>query len=200
LLPPTGSISIPSPPFSSPGGYSTSKSPLGSSSAPSSSFQACTSAPAHSHPTENQASNSRESRFFRINSSFLQPDMKKIITCLLAVLGMTTACGQKNYEDVDVAGFAALIADSTVIVLDVRTADEFSDGHIGRAVNIDVKQSDFLEKAKAMLPSGKTIAVYCRSGRRSANACNQLSAEGYKTFNLKGGIIAWTEEIPNTPN
>ena len=126
--------------------------------------------------------------------------MKKIITCLLALLGMTTACGQKNYEDVDVAGFAALIADSTVIVLDVRTADEFRDGHIGRAVNIDVKESDFLEKAKAMLPSGKTIAVYCRSGRRSANACNQLSAEGYKTFNLKGGIIAWTEEIPNTPN
>jgi rhodanese-related sulfurtransferase len=126
--------------------------------------------------------------------------MKKIITCLLAVLGMTTACGQKNYEDVDVAGFAELIADSTVIVLDVRTADEFRDGHIEGAVNIDVKESDFLEKAKAMLPSGKTIAVYCRSGRRSANACNQLSAEGYKTFNLKGGIIAWTEEIPNTPN
>lgn len=113
---------------------------------------------------------------------------------------MTTACGQKNYEDVDVAGFAELIADSTVIVLDVRTTDEFRDGHIEGAVNIDVKQSDFLEKAKAMLPSGKTIAVYCRSGRRSANACNQLSAEGYKTFNLKGGIIAWTEEIPNTPN
>ena len=126
--------------------------------------------------------------------------MKKIITCLLAVLGMTTACGQKNYEDVDVAGFAELIADSTVIVLDGRTADEFRDGHIEGAVNIDVKESDFLEKAKAMLPSGKTIAVYCRSGRRSANACNQLSAEGYKTFNLKGGIIAWTEEIPNTPN
>ena len=126
--------------------------------------------------------------------------MKKIITCLLAVLGMTTACGQKNYEDVDVAGFAELITDSTVIVLDVRTADEFRDGHIEGAVNIDVKESDFLEKAKAMLPSGKTIAVYCRSGRRSANACNQLSAEGYKTVNLKGGIIAWTEEIPNTPN
>jgi rhodanese-related sulfurtransferase len=126
--------------------------------------------------------------------------MKKIITCLLAILGITTACGQKNYEDVDVAGFAELIADSTVIVLDVRTAAEFRDGHIEGAVNIDVKESDFLEKAKAMLPSGKTIAVYCRSGRRSANACNQLSAEGYKTFNLKGGIIAWTEEIPNTPN
>lgn len=120
--------------------------------------------------------------------------MKKIITCILAVLGMTTACGQKNYEDVDVAKFAELIADSTVTVLDVRTADEFSDGHIEGAVNIDVKESDFLEKAKAMLPSGKTIAVYCRSGRRSANACNQLGAEGYKTVNLKGGIIAWTDD------
>ena len=120
--------------------------------------------------------------------------MKKIITCLLALLGMTTACGQKNYEDVDVAKFAELIADSTVTVLDVRTADEFSDGHIEGAVNIDVKESDFMEKAKAMLPSGKTIAVYCRSGRRSANACNQLGAEGYKTVNLKGGIIAWTDD------
>ena len=120
--------------------------------------------------------------------------MKKIITCLLALLGMTTACGQKNYEDVDVAKFAELIADSTVTVLDVRTDDEFRDGHIGRAINIDVKQSDFMEKAKAMLPSGKTIAVYCRSGRRSANACNQLGAEGYKTVNLKGGIIAWTDD------
>lgn len=119
--------------------------------------------------------------------------MKKIITCLLALLGMTSACGQKNYEDVDVAAFAKLTADSTVIVLDVRTADEYSDGHIKSAVNIDVKEPDFLEKAKAQLPSGRVIAVYCRSGRRSANACSQLGAEGYKTVNLKGGIIAWTD-------
>jgi hypothetical protein len=47
--------------------------------------------------------------------------MKKLITCLLAVLGMTSACGQKNYEDVDVTGFAELIADSSVVILDVRT-------------------------------------------------------------------------------
>ena len=49
-------------------------------------------------------------------------------------------------------------------------------------------------KAKAQLPSGRVIAVYCRSGRRSANACSQLGAEGYKTVNLKGGIIAWTDD------
>ena len=112
--------------------------------------------------------------------------MKHLLTCLLAMLGLTSACGQKNYEDVDVKQFAEIIADTSVVVLDVRTADEFAEGHIARAVNID-----FMDKAKAALPKGKTIAVYCRSGRRSANACEQLSSEGFKTYNLKGGIIAW---------
>ena len=121
--------------------------------------------------------------------------MKKLITCLLAVLGMTSACGQKNYEDVDVTGFAELIADSSVVILDVRTSEEYSEGHIDGAINIDVKQSGFLDKAKATLPTDKTIAVYCRSGRRSANACEKLSAEGYgKCINLRGGILAWMDE------
>ena len=120
--------------------------------------------------------------------------MKKILTCLLAVFGLTSACGQKNYEDVDVKGFAELIADSSVVVLDVRTADEFGEGHLAGAINIDVKQSDFLQKAVSLLPKVKTIAVYCRSGRRSANACERLSGEGYKAVNLKGGIMAWMDK------
>jgi rhodanese-related sulfurtransferase len=120
--------------------------------------------------------------------------MKKIITCLLAVLGLTSACGQKNYEEVDVNGFADLIADSSIIIIDTRTAEEYRDGHIEKAINIDVKKDDFLQRAKAALPTDKRIAVYCRSGRRSANACTKLSAEGYKCVNLKGGITAWIEE------
>lgn len=120
--------------------------------------------------------------------------MKKILTCILAVFGLTSACGQKNYEDVNVNGFAELIADISVVVLDVRTADEFNDGHIAGAVNVDVRQGDFLQKAKAVLPTDKTIAVYCRSGKRSANACSQLSAENYKCVNLEGGILAWVDE------
>ena len=120
--------------------------------------------------------------------------MKKILTFLLAVLGLTSACGQKNYKDVNVDEFAALVADSSVVILDVRTADEFRDRHIERALNIDVRQDGFMEKAKALLPTDKTIAVYCRSGRRSADACDKLSAEGYQVVNLKGGIMAWTAE------
>ena len=117
--------------------------------------------------------------------------MKKILTCLLAVLGLNSACGQENFGNADVTGFAELAADSNVVVLDGRTASEFAEGHLERAINIDYQQSDFVEKAKATLPMDKKIAVYCRSGRRSAGAAGKLSYEGYKLVNLKGGIIAW---------
>ena len=119
--------------------------------------------------------------------------MKKILTCLLAVLGLTSACGQGNFENTDVQGFAELIADSGVVILDVRTADEFAEGHIQGAILIDQGQSDFVEKAKSALPIDKKIAVYCRSGRRSANAAGKLADIGYKCVNLKGGIIAWKD-------
>ena len=145
--------------------------------------------------------------------------MKKVLTCLLTALGLTSACGQQNYENrrtkqeqngarssyalqggerqyanTDVQGFAELIADSSIVILDVRTAAEYSEGHIQGAILIDQGQSDFLEKAKASLPKDKTIAVYCRSGRRSANAAGRLADIGYKCVNLKGGIMAWTAE------
>ena len=119
--------------------------------------------------------------------------MKKLIACLLATLGLNVACAQANYEDADVKGFAELMNDSNVVVLDVRTPDEFKDGHLKGALNIDQAQSDFIERVKQVLPTEKTIAVYCRSGRRSASAAGRLAVEGYTAVNLKGGIIAWKE-------
>ena len=125
--------------------------------------------------------------------------MKKILTYLLATLGLTTACGQQNFENTDVQGFTELITDSNVVVLDVRTAAEFAEGHIKGAILIDQGQSDFVEKARTTLPMEKKIAVYCRSGRRSANAAGKLADVGYKCINLKGGIIAWKEaDMPVT--
>ena len=115
------------------------------------------------------------------------------LTCLLAMFGLTTACGQQNYENVDVQGFSELMEDPSVVLLDVRTASEFAEGHIVGAILIDQGESDFMEKAKSMLPTDKKIAVYCRSGRRSANAAGRLAAEGYRCVNLKGGVLAWKE-------
>ena len=129
--------------------------------------------------------------------------MKKILTLLLAGLGLNTACSQ-NFENMEVKEFAELIADSiachtqtfrseNVVILDVRKADEFAEGHVKGAILIDQFQSDFVEQAQAKLPKDKTIAVYCRSGRRSANAAGKLADVGYKCVNLKGGILAWKE-------
>ena len=118
--------------------------------------------------------------------------MKKFLTLLLAVLGLNTACSQ-NYENYDVKEFAELITDSNVVILDVRKADEFAEGHITGAILIDQFQSDFLEQAQVKLPKDKTIAIYCRSGRRSANSAGKLADVGYKCVNLKGGILAWKE-------
>lgn len=118
--------------------------------------------------------------------------MKHFLTCLLALLGIT-ASGQ-NFENKEVKEFAELIADPNVVFLDVRTADEFNEGHIKGAINLDQFKSDFIELAKQQLPKEKTIAVYCRSGRRSAHAAGLLAKEGYRSVNLVGGIIAWTKE------
>ena len=117
--------------------------------------------------------------------------MKKLITNLLALLGLATACGQQGYENMDVNAFAERIKSPDVVLLDVRTAEEFGEGHLSNAFNIDVKEEDFVEKAKTALPADKTIAVYCRSGKRSANAAAMLAKEGFKVVNLLGGITAW---------
>ena len=108
-------------------------------------------------------------------------------------MGLTTACGQQSYEDFDVKQFSEIVEVQGSVVLDVRTEKEYNEGHLEGAINIDQAQKDFIERAKAELPTGKTIAVYCRSGRRSASAAGRLVAEGFKSVNLKGGIIAWKD-------
>ena len=118
--------------------------------------------------------------------------MKKIITNLLALLGLA-ACSQQGFENADVNTFATQITNPDVVLLDVRTAEEYNDGHIQNAINIDVNQNGFIEKAKSTLPADKTIAVYCRGGRRSANAAGILAKEGFKVVNLVGGIMAWKD-------
>ena len=81
--------------------------------------------------------------------------MKKIVTCLLTVLGLTTACGQENFENADVKAFAELMENTRVVVLDVRTPAEFTEGHIEGALNIDQGEDHFIEKIKAILPADK---------------------------------------------
>jgi len=81
------------------------------------------------------------------------------------------------------------------IVLDVRTAEEFADGHLPNAQNIDLRSYDFEEKIDA-LDINATYLVYCRSGARSASACILMKSKGFADYhNLVGGILGWTGEI-----
>ena len=76
-------------------------------------------------------------------------------------------------------------------LLDVRTPEEFAESHIPGAVNIDVQSPEFSELVAQKFSPARPILVYCRSGKRSMMAANQLVADGYTVIDLAGGILAW---------
>ena len=99
----------------------------------------------------------------------------------------------------DIASVSALefekeLKAASVRLLDVRTPQEYAEGHIDGALNINVQSDDFQQIAEKELSKDSTILVYCRSGRRSMDAAEILTRLGYKVINLKGGIIEWKED------
>ena len=72
-----------------------------------------------------------------------------------------------------------------------RTKEEWNEGHIKGATLVTVTEDGFLDKAKAALDPKKPVVVYCRSGKRSAMATEQLRAAGFTVYDLDGGITAW---------
>lgn len=76
-------------------------------------------------------------------------------------------------------------------LLDVRTKEEWDEGHLKGATLITVTEEGFLDKAKAALDPKKGVVVYCRSGGRSAKAAAQLRSAGFTVYDLDGGITAW---------
>ena len=119
--------------------------------------------------------------------------MKKIFMIISAVLCNLLGCTaqQQNFESLDVEAFEKVISDTSVVRLDVRSIDEYASGHIAKAINIDVMKDDFTTKATSLLPKDKTIALYCRSGRRSKKAAGILVENGYKVIELNSGISGW---------
>lgn len=84
--------------------------------------------------------------------------------------------------------------ESDFLILDVREADEFAEGHIANALQLSYTKVD--ELAEAMLPDkNRTILVYCRSGRRSKIAAQALAELDYTDVREFGGIIDWPYEI-----
>ena len=121
--------------------------------------------------------------------------MKKfLVMTFLAGLCAIFGCSAKGFVSVEADEFAREIAKEGVQLVDVRTAAEYADGHIPNAVNIDVFSSDFAEKI-ATLDKAKTLAIYCRSGRRSKAAAEQAVKLGFKVVELDGGVLSWSGEL-----
>ena len=120
----------------------------------------------------------------------------KVLSLVFLFFGLTSCL--KNQADgvqvLDVAKYEKKMTQPDVQLVDVRTPEEFNEGHLGNAINIDVTADDFDAKVVG-LDKEKPVMVYCKSGGRSAKASARLKELGFKTItDLEGGITNWKSE------
>lgn len=102
-----------------------------------------------------------------------------------------TSCGN-GYYDMSPKQFESLITSSQKVhIIDVRTEDEYAQGHIMGAINIPVNDTTAFLATVDSLREKTPFAVYCRSGVRSAAASKLLINKHLTVYNLKDGILGW---------
>ena len=123
--------------------------------------------------------------------------MKKLVplfAALLLIAGCAAPAQESGYRQVTAEEAIALMEkESGYIILDVRTAQEYSEKHIPDAVNIP-NESIGAEDLPALPDKNQLILVYCRSGNRSKQASEKLAALGYTNIVEFGGINSWPGE------
>ena len=126
--------------------------------------------------------------------------MKKIaVLFALTVILLFTACKDKSIAQeikvlTPVEFHDAMAQNKDVQVVDARTLQEFEEGHLQNALNIDVLETDFSKEAEK-LDMEKPVYVYCRSGKRSAKAALILKDLGFKEiYDMQGGYLLWESE------
>lgn len=113
---------------------------------------------------------------------------------LVALSFITFACTQGDSQTLSPSRFEDKITKQPGTLLDIRTPEEFSTGHIEKAVNLNFYASNF-DKQVADLDKSKPLYVYCQRGGRSKSAVAKLQKNGFKqVFELEGGIANWKEE------
>ena len=112
-----------------------------------------------------------------------------------AIAGCSSGGGALSYEQINGAEAKALMdRESGYIIIDARTQSEYDEGHIPGAILIP--EYEIAQRAENELPDKKQlILVYCRSGRRSKIAAEELVKLGYTNVKEFGGIIDWEYEI-----
>ena len=102
-----------------------------------------------------------------------------------------SAQSQQNTVHLTNGAFQKKMKEANVVILDIRTPNEFQGGHLANAINIDFYQNDFVQKI-SQLDTSKTYLLYCRSGNRTGQAVKLFQQKGIPhVFHLKWGIISW---------
>ena len=123
--------------------------------------------------------------------------MKNIIPFLLLLL--LPSCAGENKTSagstvLPVEEYAQnLNTDTTAYLIDVRTPEEYAEGHIEGAVLMNVMEEQTFLAGIDTLDASHTYYIYCRSGRRSQKASGLMSERGLKVVDLQGGYNAWKE-------
>ena len=107
--------------------------------------------------------------------------------------GPTASAAPTNGAELGAAEFASALKRPGTTIVDVRTPQEYAQGHLPGAVNVDVSSPDFAAQIATLDPSAP-YAVYCRSGNRSGVAVAAMAEQGFTAaYHLGGGIGAWQE-------
>ena len=117
--------------------------------------------------------------------------LKLTLSMCLSLLGFTS-CNCSNWADMDPDEFQQAAYTQGTCIIAVRTAQEYTEGHLLDAINIDWQKDGFIGEITGKFNKSLTLALYCRSGRRSAEAASALADAGYKVINLKEGYQGWT--------
>lgn len=121
--------------------------------------------------------------------------MKKILLSLLAAISLgSTGCSAQS-DGIHILAPKDFIkqakADTTAIILDVRTTEEYKEEHLAGARLLDFLNTAVFDAGIKQLDNTHTYYVYCRSGKRSHNACLKMKKQGFKVFDMEGGILNW---------
>ncbi|MBB5040049.1 rhodanese-like domain-containing protein [Prosthecobacter dejongeii] len=109
--------------------------------------------------------------------------------CVLPLAGFA----EDKVKHVDAEKAAKLVAEGKVTVLDVRTEEEYKEGHIKGATNVDILSKDFVKKLEAANKT-KPVLVHCQAGGRSTRSLPKLEQAGFtEIYHLDGGMADWVK-------
>jgi phage shock protein E len=111
----------------------------------------------------------------------------KYVGLVLAIAAIVLFLLMRPKPDVSGEEARKLVGDGATLI-DVRSAGEFSGGHIDGAANIPV---DALARRVSEIPKDKPVVLYCQSGARSSRAAEMLKSQGYQSVHNLGGMGRW---------